>query len=123
MEHRPALTASGGDGRTRVVGDGLDFELGDEVFVEAVAGRAEGLELDDATRAALFDDALSVDDSSEVRRLIGVYDADGSVVGELSYFLRARIGRAHCRSVTSPTAGSTSAPIGERVATGSRCRS
>jgi hypothetical protein len=25
-----------------------------------------------------------------------VYDADGSVWGELSYFLRARVGRAHC---------------------------
>lgn len=31
-----------------------------------------------------------------IARLIGVYDADGSVLGELSYFLRARIGRAHC---------------------------
>ena len=29
-------------------------------------------------------------------RLIGVYDADGSVLGELSYFVRARIGAAHC---------------------------
>jgi hypothetical protein len=29
-------------------------------------------------------------------RLIGVYDADGSVLGELSYFVRARMGRAHC---------------------------
>ncbi len=34
--------------------------------------------------------------TSEITRLIGVYDADGSVVGELSYFLRARLGRAHC---------------------------
>ncbi len=31
-----------------------------------------------------------------VTRLIGVYDADGTVLGELSYFLRARVGRAHC---------------------------
>jgi hypothetical protein len=31
-----------------------------------------------------------------VTRLVGVYDADGSVVGELSYFVRARFGRAHC---------------------------
>ena len=31
-----------------------------------------------------------------VERLIGVYDADGSIAGELSYFLRARVGRAHC---------------------------
>jgi hypothetical protein len=29
-------------------------------------------------------------------RLIGVYDADGSILGELSYFVQARIGRAHC---------------------------
>jgi hypothetical protein len=32
----------------------------------------------------------------ELARIIGVYDADGSVRGELAYFLRARIGRAHC---------------------------
>ena len=25
-----------------------------------------------------------------------MYDADGTALGELSYFLRARIGRAHC---------------------------
>jgi hypothetical protein len=31
-----------------------------------------------------------------VSRLIGVYDADGSVLGELSYFVRARFGAAHC---------------------------
>jgi hypothetical protein len=31
-----------------------------------------------------------------VVRLIGVYDADGSLTGELSYFLRARVGLAHC---------------------------
>ena len=33
---------------------------------------------------------------SDIVRLIGVYDADGTVVGELSYFVRARLGRAHC---------------------------
>jgi hypothetical protein len=33
---------------------------------------------------------------TEVTRLIGVYDADGTILGELSYFLRARVGRAHC---------------------------
>jgi hypothetical protein len=33
---------------------------------------------------------------TEVTRLIGVYDADGTVLGELSYFLKARVGRAHC---------------------------
>jgi hypothetical protein len=31
-----------------------------------------------------------------VRRLIGVYNADGTVLGELRYFARARFGRAHC---------------------------
>jgi len=34
--------------------------------------------------------------SKEITRLVGVYDADGSVLGELSYFVRARFGRAHC---------------------------
>ena len=34
--------------------------------------------------------------SSTVERLVGVFNADGSALGELSYFLRARIGRAHC---------------------------
>ncbi|MEO6628920.1 MAG: hypothetical protein ABIP03_10185 [Aquihabitans sp.] len=32
----------------------------------------------------------------EVRRVVGVYDADGTILGELSYFFRARLGRAHC---------------------------
>jgi hypothetical protein len=34
--------------------------------------------------------------SSTVEQLVGVYDADGTVLGELSYFLRARVGLAHC---------------------------
>jgi hypothetical protein len=34
--------------------------------------------------------------SGEITRLVGVYDADGSLLGELSYFVRARVGRAHC---------------------------
>ncbi len=37
-----------------------------------------------------------MDDPEILRRLIGVYDADGTLAGELSYFLRARVGRAHC---------------------------
>ena len=37
-----------------------------------------------------------MDASSTVERLVGVYNADGSALGELSYFLKARIGRAHC---------------------------
>lgn len=34
--------------------------------------------------------------AAAITRLIGVYDADGSVLGELSYFVAARFGRAHC---------------------------
>jgi hypothetical protein len=33
---------------------------------------------------------------ASISRLVGVYDADGTVVGELSYALRARLGGAHC---------------------------
>jgi hypothetical protein len=33
---------------------------------------------------------------SDIVRLVGVYDADGTALGELSYFVRARLGRAHC---------------------------
>lgn len=29
-------------------------------------------------------------------RLVGVYDADGTLRGELSYWVGARLGRAHC---------------------------
>ncbi len=32
----------------------------------------------------------------EIVRLIGVYDADGTIRGELAYWLGARLGRAHC---------------------------
>lgn len=31
-----------------------------------------------------------------VSELIGVYDADGSVVGEIRYWVGARLGRSHC---------------------------
>ena len=31
-----------------------------------------------------------------VQRLVGVYDADGSLRGEVAYWIRARLGRAHC---------------------------
>jgi hypothetical protein len=34
--------------------------------------------------------------NTEVRRLIGVYDADGTLRGELSYWINARFGKAHC---------------------------
>lgn len=33
---------------------------------------------------------------THIVRLIGVYDADGSVRGELAYWIGARLGRAHC---------------------------
>ena len=31
-----------------------------------------------------------------IRRLVGVYDADGTLRGELTYWVGARLGRAHC---------------------------
>jgi phage terminase large subunit-like protein len=31
-----------------------------------------------------------------VRRLIGVYDADGTLRGEIAYWVGARLGRTHC---------------------------
>jgi len=31
-----------------------------------------------------------------IRRLIGVYNADGTLRGELTYWVGARLGRAHC---------------------------
>ncbi|OWY62405.1 hypothetical protein B7486_58615 [cyanobacterium TDX16] len=31
-----------------------------------------------------------------LRRLVGVYDADHTIRGELAYFVGARLGRAHC---------------------------
>jgi hypothetical protein len=34
--------------------------------------------------------------ASQIVRLIGVYDADGTIRGELSYWIAARLGRAHC---------------------------
>ena len=35
-------------------------------------------------------------ESMIVRRLIGVYNADGTVIGELSYLVGSRLGRKHC---------------------------
>lgn len=32
----------------------------------------------------------------QIRRLVGVYDADGSWRGELAYWVGARLGRRHC---------------------------
>ena len=33
---------------------------------------------------------------SDLVRLVGVYDADGSLRGELTYWVGARLGRRHC---------------------------
>ena len=43
--------------------------------------------------------ATDIDDDgamTPIIRLIGVYNADGTVRGELSYWINARRGRAHC---------------------------
>ena len=37
-----------------------------------------------------------VPSAGEIVRLIGVYDADGTLRGELAYWLGARLGRTHC---------------------------
>jgi len=37
-----------------------------------------------------------MDDPARVRRLVGVYDADHTVRGEMTYWIGARMGRAHC---------------------------
>ena len=31
-----------------------------------------------------------------ITKLVGVYDADGSLAGELAYVVRSRLGQAHC---------------------------
>src|ERR1700693_329763 len=44
--------------------------------------------------------SVSSDDTARstftIRRLVGVYNANGTVGGELAYFIGARLGRAHC---------------------------
>lgn len=40
--------------------------------------------------------SVVVEPASDVDELIGVYNADGTVVGEVSYWIGARFGRAHC---------------------------
>lgn len=44
----------------------------------------------------------------QIVRLIGVYDADGTIRGELAYWVGARLGRAHC-SLCDITHGSVRA--------------
>ena len=34
--------------------------------------------------------------ATQVEEFIGVYDADGTIVGEVSYWIGARLGRTHC---------------------------
>ena len=38
--------------------------------------------------------------SQQIARLVGVYDADGTVRGELAYWVGARLGRRHCSLCT-----------------------
>ena len=39
---------------------------------------------------------MPADSRSRVRRLIGVYNANGTLRGELTYWIGAKLGRAHC---------------------------
>jgi len=34
--------------------------------------------------------------AAQIERLVGVYDADGTIRGELAYWIGARLGRRHC---------------------------
>ena len=34
--------------------------------------------------------------AAQIERLVGVYNAEGTVLGELKYWFGARLGRAHC---------------------------
>jgi hypothetical protein len=36
------------------------------------------------------------DDRARIRRLVGVYNANGTLRGELAYLISARLGHAHC---------------------------
>lgn len=38
----------------------------------------------------------SADTEVRIRRLIGVYDAEGTLRGEITYWIGARLGRRHC---------------------------
>jgi hypothetical protein len=35
-------------------------------------------------------------EGTPITSLVGVYDADGTVIGEITYWLGARLGRVHC---------------------------
>ena len=41
-------------------------------------------------------DEVHAGSPASIRRLIGVYNADGTLRGELTYWVGARLGRAHC---------------------------
>ena len=53
LEAKPDLVVERAGGRVRVQGAGIDAELDDEDFVEAVAGRADGTSVPDDVAAAL----------------------------------------------------------------------
>ncbi len=60
------------------------------------------------TRSMSLSGPLAPVGDHPIVRLVGVYDADGTVLGELSYWIGARLGRAHC-SLCSITHGSVRA--------------
>lgn len=39
---------------------------------------------------------MTVSGSDPIRRIVGVYDADHTLWGEVAYWVGARLGRAHC---------------------------
>lgn len=43
---------------------------------------------------------MEAGDATVVKRFIGVYNASGTVLGELSYFIGARLGTRHCSLCT-----------------------
>ena len=46
--------------------------------------------------ATLYNESAMATDSLKIVSLVGVYNADGTLFGELRYWLGARIGRTHC---------------------------
>jgi hypothetical protein len=57
-----------------------------------VAGTRERSPIGDAVAMSSSDAAST----QQVVRLVGVYDADGTLRGELAYWIGARLGRRHC---------------------------
>ncbi len=46
--------------------------------------------------AVVMSQPVEASTASQIIRLVGVYDADGTLRGELAYWVGARLGRAHC---------------------------